>query len=374
MSNATPKQKPDKVREGMKIEDTLVVDADVHLSPNHPDNLRALAEHMEPPFDKFLAPDNPWISSMTNSGWAKTYGGHKDMEVDAVTSPEPIEDIVMDEYGVDYAIINSFGFPDKTPHTEYDMARMRAFNDMMLDRYLDDSDNIYGLATISSRKPDKAAEEIDRIGGEDKIVGCYFQVGLEYQMYNPPGDPNWDVMYQAMADNDLVPTYHISEMNYAPHLRGLETFMAVHNLCCPWSVEWTLTSLMEHGTFEKFPELDFVFLEGGVGWIPFMMARLNREVAQFRHEVPLLEKTAEEYIRDQCYFGTQPIGEFNNPEFMVQMLRMIGADSLMYTTDYPHHDFDHPNAIDKFLKRAFDEEDREKVLNRNAIDVYDLPV
>jgi predicted TIM-barrel fold metal-dependent hydrolase len=137
---------------------------------------------------------------------------------------------------------------------------------------------------------------------------------------------------------------------------------------------WTLTSLMEHGTFEKFPELDFVFLEGGIGWIPFMMARLNRELAQFPHEVPMLEKTAEEYIKESCYFGTQPHGEFNDQTHMVNMLQSVGADSLMYTTDYPHHDFDHPNAIDKLLKRAFDDEGREKVLSGNAIEVYDLPV
>jgi hypothetical protein len=372
MSETVRKESQDSIREGMKIADTTVVDADIHLSPNHPDNVRALAEHMPSPYDRMLSPDNPWISSMTNSGWLKTYGGHKDMEVDAVTSTEPIEDVVMDEYGVDVAIINSFGFPDKTPHTEYDLARMRGFNDMMLDRYLDDNDDIYGLATIAARKPHKAAEEIDRIGSEDKFVGCYFQVGLEYQMYNPPGDPSWDIMYQAMADNDLVPSYHISEMNYTAPLRGLETFMGVHNLCCPWSVMWTLTSLMEHGTFEKFPELDFVFLEGGIGWIPFMIARLNREVAQFRHEVPLLEKPAEEYIKDQCYFGTQPVGEFQNDQHMVNMLRSIGADSLMYTTDYPHHDFDHPNTIDKLLKRAFDDEGREKVLNGNALGVYGI--
>jgi predicted TIM-barrel fold metal-dependent hydrolase len=175
-----------------------------------------------------------------------------------------------------------------------------------------------------------------------------------------------------MSDNDLVPTYHISEMNYTAPLRGLETFMGVHNLCCPWSVEWTLTSLMEHAVFEKFPELDFVFLEGGVGWIPFHMARLNREVAQFRHEVPLLEKRAEEYIRDQCYFGTQPIGEFMNPEHMVHLLRIIGPESLMYTTDYPHHDFDHPNTIDTYLKRAFDEAGRRQVLHGNALEVYGI--
>lgn len=374
MSETVQKEEPDKVREGMRIEDTLVVDADVHLSPNQPDNVKALAEKMRSPYDKMLSPENPWISSMTNSGWLKTYGGHKDMEVDAVAGPEPIEDVVMGEYGVDLAILNSFGFPDKSPHTEFDLERMRGFNDMMLDRYLDDHDDIYGHVHLSARKPDKAAEEIDRVGSDDSFVGCYFQVGLEYQMYCPPGDPEWDVMYEAMVDNDLVPTYHISEMNYLPHLRGLETFMGVHNLCCPWSVEWTLTSLMEHGTFEKFPELDFVFLEGGLGWIPFMMARLNREVAQFRHEVPLLEKTAEEYIRDQCYFGTQPIGEFNDPQHTINMLETIGSECLMYTTDYPHHDFDHPNTIDKFLKRAFDDEGREQVLHGNALDVYDISV
>jgi predicted TIM-barrel fold metal-dependent hydrolase len=136
----------------------------------------------------------------------------------------------------------------------------------------------------------------------------------------------------------------------------------------------TLTSLVVHGVPEKFPGLDFVVLEAGIGWVPYMMFRLNKEVAMRQSEVPLLEKQPEEYVREAFYFASQPLGEPMTPEHMQSLIDMVGIESLLFATDYPHWDFDHPSELDRHLRSRFSESERKKVLHENACDVFGLPV
>ena len=243
---------------------------------------------------------------------------------------------------------------------------------MLLDRFLDDYDHFHGLASITLQgQPDKVAEEIDRIGDEDAFVGAFIaQSGTRNQM--PPGDQRYDVIYRALEDNDLTPVYHASNfVDSADMLNNLETCFAWHTLGAAWSIMQTVTSLIAQGVPEKFPDLDFVMLEGRIEWVPWLMAGLNREQGQWQSEITYLTQSPEEYIRERFYFATQPIGEINDPKDMLKLLDVIGYDSLTFASDYFHYDWDNPSAIDKFLT-SVDAGDREKVLSGNAAEAFGL--
>lgn len=134
----------------------------------------------------------------------------------------------------------------------------------------------------------------------------------------------------------------------------------------------TLTSLLVNGVPVKFPDLNFVFLESGISWIPMMMFRLNKEYSMRRSEAPLLEKSPEEYIRDSCYFSTQPLGEPNNPEHIRQIIDIVGVENLMFSSDYPHFDFDHPNELYTHLKLAFSEDELHQLLRDTPVEAFGL--
>ena len=91
-------------------------------------------------------------------------------------------------------------------------------------------------------------------------------------------------------------------------------------------------------------------------------------------EVPLVEKRPEEYIRERFYFASQPLGEPMEPAHMGDLIDMVGVDSLLFASDYPHWDFDHPSELDAHLRSQFDVEEREKVLAGNAARIFDLDV
>ena len=349
------------------LTDETVVDVDVHVTYND-EVRREVARYMDRPYRDYVDPDTA-SDGYPDHGWPKSLGGARKFNVVDVTSPADVVGPLRDGFGVDVPIVNVFSPVDKFIKHDRALAEARAINDFLLDRFLDEAD-LYGLATIPARDPDFAVEEIERLGDEDGIVGVYFTVCEEFA--DPLGDPKYDEMYRALVDNDLTPVYHITGIHRkAPVLRGLQKVASWHATGPAWSAQLTLTSLIMQGVPEKFPELDFVLLEGGLGWVPGMMARLNREHGQWRNELPLLERSPEAYVRDQFYFGTQPLPEFEDPGHMQWLLEMIGAESLLFCTDQPHNDFDHPSQMAGFL-RQFSDTERAAVLADNAREVFGL--
>jgi len=192
----------------------------------------------------------------------------------------------------------------------------------------------------------------------------------------PLGDPKYDPIYRAAEDNGLPVVYHGAA---APGL-ALD-FPSSSMRCRPiwpttlahvYSQMLTLTSLFENGTPAKFPDIDFVFQEAGVAWLSLIF-RLNRDYKQRRSEVPLLEKTPEEYVRDQFYFATPTPRRTERPRDDETAHRDVGADVLMFATDHPHYDIDNTEALLKYLN-DFSKAERNDVLYGNAAEVFDIDV
>jgi hypothetical protein len=350
------------------LESSHVVDADVHITYNE-EVRRQVATYMEKPYRDYVDPDtskDPYPSH----GWPKSIGGNRSFQITDVTTPADVTEPLFDGFGVDQAILNVLAPGDAVLKTERGLQETRAINDWMLDTMLDAHDDLYGLITLAGRDPQHAAEEIDRLADEESFVGGFFILSQEFT--RPAGDPTFDVVHEALERNDLPAVYHITGIHRkARILRELEKVSAWHATGPAWSAQLALTNLVLQGVPEKFPDLDLVLLEGGIGWVPGWLGRLNREYSQWRSELPLLEKSPEQYVRESVHFGTQPLPEFENPDHMANTIDMIGADSLMFATDHPHYDFDHPRALDKFLSN-FDDDDRERVLAGNAQDVFEL--
>jgi predicted TIM-barrel fold metal-dependent hydrolase len=99
------------------------------------------------------------------------------------------------------------------------------------------------------------------------------------------------------------------------------------------------------------------------------MWRLDKNYKALRSTVPWLTRLPSEYIRDHCYLSTQPIEEPDNPQHLIDLFNMIDAENfLLYSSDYPHWDFDPPTHILRKMKP----EARRKILYENAKALYNL--
>lgn len=350
------------------MSEATIFDADVHLSYS----LNTIADYCDDTYsaEKLQTLDRgPW-SHRPSSGWAGKLGGRVPGGVE-ISDAETTDEVLCKDFGIDHPICNVMTGLSSVSDTDLAVHMAPACNNLLLDRFLDEKEHFYGIASVAPQRPDKAAEEIDRVAGEDQIVGILLynaHAGL------PLGDVKYDPIYEAADDNDLAVAYHGGAINgfvsqFPIQNYGHETFMSVHTLSHAYQSMSLVCSLIENGTFVKFPDLNFVILESGIGWVPYMMYRLNKEYAIRRSSVPLLERQPEDYIRESMYFATQPIGEPNNPRDMNEMIKLVGPESIMFSSDYPHWDFDHPDALDKHL-RSFSAEERKQVLTETPAEAF----
>lgn len=353
------------------IQDQTIIDVDVHLGKALTYDI--VSEHLdEPHYGRLMNSTGP--SPLPYSGWDRSSGGKLSRDRRSYETPEDFLELYGD-FGIDFPIMNTMSYLTRVPETDFAVALARAYNDAMLDYILDEHAETRGLVTIATQDPGAAAEEIDRIGDEDQIVGIYIATGGPDL---PLGDPAYDVMYDAAEAHGLAVVYHghadafISD--FSRQNQALEEYVSVNALAHPWNQMLTMTSLIEQGTPVKFPDLEFVFVEAGLLWAAYMMFRLNKEHSMQPDAAPLLEKPPEAYIREQFYFGTQPIEEPSDPRQIELILELLGAESIMFASDFPHWDFDNPQTIIETLRASLDSEDVRKVLTTNAASVFGYEV
>jgi uncharacterized protein len=128
-------------------------------------------------------------------------------------------------------------------------------------------------------------------------------------------------------------------------------------------------SLILEGVFDRYPNLKIILIEGGFAWVPTLGWRLDANVAKMRSEVPDLKLKPSEYLRRNLWYATQPIEEPEYPQHLRTIFDWIGWDRVVYSSDYPHWDYDDPRLA---IKIAMSEAERHAIFRHNAEQIYRL--
>jgi predicted TIM-barrel fold metal-dependent hydrolase len=110
-------------------------------------------------------------------------------------------------------------------------------------------------------------------------------------------------------------------------------------------------------------------VEGGFAWAPSLGWRMDRQWERMRSEVPDVKRPPSEYIREHIWYTTQPVEEPVRPDQLRDIIGWLGWDRLMFSTDYPHWDFDDPRYA---FKIPLSEAEKEKIFRGNARALYRL--
>ena len=110
--------------------------------------------------------------------------------------------------------------------------------------------------------------------------------------------------------------------------------------------------------------------EAGLAWLPFLMQRLDHEHMLRPSEFPTLKKQPSDYMRDM-YYASQPM-EMTDMRGLECTFQMINAETqLLYSSDYPHWDFDVPSAI--WDLPFLSEKAKHNILGGTASRLFNLP-
>jgi predicted TIM-barrel fold metal-dependent hydrolase len=353
-----------------------VVDTDAHYVTEF-DDLAAYVDEDDPWSLRLQDTHDREQNSLNNSKtWPKVGGtggiaGPFEVSEEAPTNMTSREDVLatMETLGVDVSLLLSnrmlvFGLMTLDDRRQTVFAN--AYTDYMLDTVLDADAGLRMPVPIPYHEPEEAADLIDRVADEDAIVGACFVTGRA----EPPfGHRKYDPIYAAAERAGLPVVYHSGNaFGDEFYMDGFASYLETHSLGFVWDNMAQLTSVLCQGVPEKFPDLDLVFQESGIFWIPQLMFRLDTEYLRNEMEAPLLERRPSEYMQE-FYYCTQPIEHPPKQKYLEYAVEMLGgADRLMYASDYPHTDYDHPSAITNL--RFLDDDEKAKILGENALEVF----
>ncbi|MGB7833580.1 MAG: amidohydrolase family protein, partial [Xanthobacteraceae bacterium] len=153
-------------------------------------------------------------------------------------------------------------------------------------------------------------------------------------------------------------------------LMMVNRFISAHALGFVWHNLVHLTNWVINGIPERFPKLKVLWIESGLAWLPFIMQRLDNEYMMRTADAPELKRLPSEYIREM-YYTNQPMEKTGDMALLETTFRLIKAETqLLYSSDYPHWDFDLPSVI--YDLPFLNETQKRAILGGNALRVFGM--
>lgn len=183
-------------------------------------------------------------------------------------------------------------------------------------------------------------------------------------------DPALEAFWQVCAASGIAVAVHegTHARCVATGADRFETRFGRHACSHPMEQMMALLALIEGGVLERHPDLRVAFLEAGCGWLPYWLWRLDHlEWPRLRVEVEgRVCRPPSEYVRRQCWFGCEP-----TEPVLEQVVDLVGADRLLYGSDYPHMDHGPNVAPDlEALRTRLGAAGAERVLRQNPTAFY----
>jgi predicted TIM-barrel fold metal-dependent hydrolase len=321
------------------------------------------------------------MASMTDYNWSNMTDAEDkvlgDMYADArATNFDPASQLrAMDTEGLDLAVLYPTSGMYITARNGMDPrfaeAACRAYNDWLYD-FIQGGDpkRMFGAAAVSPHDVETAVAEARR--AVEKLA--FKAIFLRPNMYNGRAwhDPYYDPLWATAQDLGVAIGFHETTGSRMP-AAGADRFpddigtahIATH------SVEQMMAcmDIIMGGVMERFPGIQFGFLEGQCGWLPFWLDRMDDHY-EWRHplgEMQHLKIKPSEYFQRQGYAAVEC-----DEHFVEHVVAALGDDRLVTTSDYPHGDAKYPEAMNRFLELPLSDANMKKILWDNPARLYGL--
>ena len=261
-------------------------------------------------------------------------------------------------------IFKSFASPDAS----YQRALTSLYNDWYHEIFGGHPDKFVASALLPMIDIQSAVEEARRVS---RLGGRSFSVPISMPMlpYNfPDYDPFWDV-----AEETGVPvSFHVFTVGPTGQDRtgrigggpGQDLASEIVDMAHAMN---PLTLLVASGALERHPVLKFVLVEGGVGWLAWVLQTMDEmQIKRHMWAEPKLNMKPSEYFHRQGYatFGDDQVG--------LMTRHVIGVENLMWGSDYPHDEGTFPHSRE-VIERTFEgipEHEKLKIVGENAAKLY----
>jgi predicted TIM-barrel fold metal-dependent hydrolase len=351
---------------------TGIVDCDIHpnfrsaddlspfLSARWRDHWRAYGAHLRQGLSSTLAHPRMTPAVARADAWPPG-GGPPGSDLDFMRRQH------LDAYGIEHGMLMCLrpGGCDER-NLDFAAALCRATNDWQIEAWVRNEPRLSAGITIPQEDPVAAVAEIERCA----VDPAFRVINMPPRMMEPPGRRRYWPIYEAAVAAGLPIGLHISGVPGHPSTgAGWPSFYMQEHHANAQSMQAVVTSLIMEGVTERFPTLRFVLIECGFAWAPSLGWRLDKLWRRMRSEVPHVRRPPSESIRERFWYTTQPIEETEEPGDLREIIDWIGWDRLLFSTDYPHWDFDDPRFT---FRIQLSDAERQAVFRDNARFVFGL--
>lgn len=334
------------------------VDADGHVRDNEQHYRKYLAE----PYNRRLI-----VSGGPGDGFDRSLQGTLGYprEIDAQAWLD-----ALDRGGVETTVLYptgglTVGF---IAEPDFAVAFCHAYNNFLAEEFTGVSPRLQGVALLPFQDVGEAVKELRRAVTELHMVGAMLPADGPFLL----GKPKWDPIYAEAQELDTMVALHATGS-----LRGrgfdeyaFDRLIQAHTLSHSGAQMRQMTSMIFEGLPDRFPDLRIAFLEAGCTWVPYWMDRMDEEYEFRGHvEAPALRMKPSEYVkRSNIFVACEP-----EEQLLPATLRIIGADSIVFASDYPHWDGSFPESLFELEAREdLTEDEKRQILIDNPKRLYGL--
>lgn len=282
----------------------------------------------------------------------------------------------MDRDGVDATVMYGPIVPLLIAEPELRRVCYRAYNEWLGEFCGTAPERLVGAGLIPINDGKSAAEEVRFLKHAGLRTGMFLAAAVE----TPLWDETWEPLWAAAAETGLPIGFHLGGGLRTVTYRGPKATdrgnMGVRVSCSTLQMDEPLAAVIFSGALERHPRLKIVLAETGIGWLPYMLERVDDTYRKFLD--------AEEFWRrhgglaltmePSAYFRRQVWATFQTDHAGLRMLDTLGDDRVMWASDYPHADSTWPES-QKAIAENFatvSPSARRRILCDNARSLYGL--
>lgn len=243
-----------------------------------------------------------------------------------------------------------------------------AWNDFILDEWCATApDRFIPMVMVPFWDLDASVAEVERTAAKGAKAISFSEAPHRLGLPSYHAD-HWDPFLAAAASADMPLCLHFGTGG-APETAPDANF-AVAIALFGMNSQFTTVDLLLSPVFHKHPRLKVALSEGGVGWMPYVLERVDYTWERHRWYTGV---NAE--VRPSDLFRDHIFGCFIADETGVEIRHLIGVDNMMFEGDYPHSDSNFPASREKLaaVLQAVPDDEARKIAEDNARRVFNFP-
>ena len=252
----------------------------------------------------------------------------------------------------------------RTEDKDVALAMVRAYNDWHIDEWCGSHPGRFIPCSLPAIwDPEVLAAEVRRTAAKGAHAVTFSENPSKLGWPSVHSD-HWDPFWKACSDENVVVCMHIGSSSEIV-VTSPDAPMDVLITLTPMNIVKAAADLVWSPVLRKFPDLKVALSEGGIGWIPYFLERLDYNYQQHHRW------TGQDFgdkLPSQV-FNDHVITCFIDDHFGVASRQYLDMQNVCWECDYPHSDSTWPTAPERFMKQmdGVSREDIDRISHLNAI-------